>query len=1146
MSRLEIEILGEARFRFDGRPWRLTAPPKCLPLLALLLVDAEPQQRSALASSLWPEESDRIARANLRRHLHALTRALPQLDGVVWIEADATSVRWNPNAPARSDVGDFLASVVDASTRSDATQFYRGELLSGSFDEAIVGLRERFAAQHIALLAELATAAKAERSYHEAIAYAEAALAIDEWREDMVRLLMLVRHAAGDRSGALATFERFARQLRDQLRTEPMFETTALRDAILSGTLPAESDAPPPAAAVARTLVGRTSELDALHAHWLRAARGNGTTTFIFGEAGIGKTTLTLELHGTVEAQGGRAVIGRTSKPESVPYQPIVEALRQVIPFVKPEPRDDRWLAALQAIVPEVRRLNDGLPEPARLEGERARLRLNDAFARAFEACSRVRPLTIILEDLHYAQTDTIDAIGALAEAIATAPILLIVTYRSTEATADSPVRALRRRLARSSLANQVSLGRLAAHDVRAIVAASNVAEGEDFADAIFSLSEGNPLFTWQLIHDRIEGGASVQSEVHTVSDAIRRRLEHVDPQVRIVAEVAATIGDAFTVEEIAEVGGWSEAAVFGALADLLDRQLVSERAGASFEYGFTHALIRGAIYDASGPVARQMRHRRAADVLAQTRTERGGVLPLIAAHWLSAGETELARATLLRAAQSALESHARHDAHDNAMRALALDATPQERLELLRVIVRAADKRADLRVTEKILEEFETLAASLGRSARFDALITRIAFHNDHGQRHAQAEVAARLAAFLAPSDPPAWRIESVLQTAIVAMQRGETAAGEAMLGPLDRSTITEPRQIQLCYSTLAQSLVRQGKYVEGEALLAEFRAYLDAHPSLDGEWLYAYSVHKKTWLTDDSSVIARTATRLIEIAQQRGDVTDEAAGLMDLATIKHNLHDTANARRDYHRAMELWARAAQWQGWSNTIVNLGEAECEIGHYERAIACWEQGKLRGLEAGARFAPIIADINLADLELMRGENQAALERVAPLPKLLEGTGEQRSIGETEVSVGRALCACGQIDEGLALMHHGLGLLRPMVQGRWRASLLAHYIEAMIAHERTEHLEMATRELETIFDEDPHDHVSPARICLALAASARFNGDTDRAQAFIERGREAVAARLDALTDKEDRAAFVNVAANRAVLEGSAPQVSRSR
>jgi len=1146
MQRLEIDLFGEPRMRFDGKPWRFSAPPKCLPLLVLLVLDEEPQQRQFLAATLWPEESERDARANLRRHLHALTRALPEIEGVAWIDATASAVRWNPAAPVRVDIREFFEMAASQATWTRATQLYRGELLEGSFDEAIMGARERLASRHVTLLADLASAARARRDYPSAIAHAEALLAIDEWREDMVRLVMLVRNATGDRSGALATFERFARRLRDELRTEPMFETIALRDAILAGTLPAESDIAPPDSPSGRELIGRDAEVGVLHAHWLRAARGAGTTVFISGEAGIGKSRLAHELQVIVESQGGRAIVGRTSAPESIPYQPVIEALRQSIPFIKAEARDDRWLAALEPFVPEVRRLRERLPDLAELEATRARLRLHDAFARAFEACSRVRPLAVIFEDVHLAQSDTVDAIGALAEELRSTPILLVVTYRSTETAPDSPVRALRRRLARASQAHHISLGRLGHDEVRAVVASAGFETRESFAEDVYRVSEGNPLFVWQLIRDRAERGNSGDApSVQTVSEAIRGRLGHMAAEIRAVAEVAATIGDTFTVEEIAEVGGWSESTVFAALADLLDRQLVGERAGASFEYGFTHALIRAAIYDASNADARVMRHRRAADVLAHTRTERGGVLPLIAQHWLAAGQPDRARVTFLQAAQAALASYARYDAHDNAMQALALDPSPQERFELLRIIVRATDKLAELEVTERTLSEFEAIAASLGRAAQFDALLTRIEFHNNHGQRIAQAEVAARLTEFIRPTDPRNWQIEAMLQNVVVKMQRGITAEGEATLGSLNPATISEPRQVHLYHSSLSQSLIRQGKYAAGDTVLKSFRAYLDAHPNLDGEWLYAYASHKKVWLIGDAHEVARSAKRLIEIAQQRGDLTDEAAGLMDLAAINHQLHDTAGARRDYRRALELWARAKQWQGWANTIVNLGEAESEIGHFDRAADCYEQGKARGREAGAKFSPIIADINLAGLELQRGEAQAAYARVKDLPALLEGTGETRTIGEIRACVGHAMCACGQVDEGLAMMKHGIDMLRPMVQGRWRASLLAHYIDAMIAHGRTEDLDAAARELESIFDEDPHDQASPARIALALAAAARVRGDAERAKTFMERGKEAVLVRIEALTDVEDREAYTAMAPARAILEADASTMSRS-
>ncbi len=1140
MFRLEIELLGEARFRFDGKPWRFVAPPKCLPLLALLPVEEHPQQRSALASALWPEESDREARANLRRHLHALTRALPKIDGLSWIEATATSVSWNADAPARCDLRDFLNHASNPATWVAATQLYRGDVLGTSFDEALVATRERFASAHVGLLAELASAARTDRNYQDAIGYAEAILAIDEWREDMVRLLILVRNAAGDRSGALATFERFARRLHDELHTEPMFETLAVRDAILAGTLPAESETPLRAATSARTLVGRTTDIASLQAHWLRAARGSGSTTFISGEAGIGKTRLAHELQTIVEAQGGRAIVGRTSKPESIPYQPIIEALRQAIPFVKRDPRDDRWLAALLPFIPEIRRIGDTLPDLAHLEPSRARLRLHDAFARALEACARVRPLAVIIEDAHCAQPDTVDAIGSLAETIPSAPILLLVTYRSTEATADSPIRSLRRRLARASLANHLSLGRLGSDEVRAMVVASDASIDDAFVADVYARSEGNPLFVWQLIHDRIERGERSHAEAHTVGDAIRSRLKNVDPDVRVVAEVAATIGDTFTVEEIAEVGGWDESLVFAALARLLDRQLVAERAGTAFEYGFTHALIGSAIYDATSRDARRIRHRRAADVLARTRTDRGGVLPLVAQHWLQAQERERACAAFIEAARAALESYARYDALASARRALELDPTPAQRFEALRIVIKATEKFVDIDGAERALEEFEGLAERLGRRAQYDALVTRIRFHENHAQRAIQEEIAERLTPFVRPDDPNEWKVEALLRRVSVRMQRGMTAAGEAELGTFDYSTIVLQRQRHQFHSMLAQSLFRQGKYDAGRESLALLRAYLDEHPNLDGEWQYAYAAHKEAWLTGDSPDVMRSAQRLIDLAQQRGDVADEAAGLMDLATMKHQLHDTASARTTYQRALEIWARARQWQGWANTIINLGEAEREIGHLDRALSYWEQGKARGIEAGARFAPIIADLGIADVEVLRGNVPAALARLRPLQGLLAGTGERRTIAEVDTHLGRALCAHGNFDEGLPLIKGGIELLRSMVQGRWRATYLAYYIDAMIASGETNDLPNAVAELSSIFDDDPHDQVSPGGMCVALAAAARYTGDAAAESAWIERGREAVQARLDALADEEVGTAYAALPPNAGILAQDVP------
>ncbi|HLX25787.1 MAG TPA: hypothetical protein VKR05_02240, partial [Candidatus Cybelea sp.] len=70
---LVIRLFGEPAIAFEGKPWKWSAPPRCLPLLALLALarDGAPT-RAWLASTIWPDEIDSDARSNLRRHIHRL------------------------------------------------------------------------------------------------------------------------------------------------------------------------------------------------------------------------------------------------------------------------------------------------------------------------------------------------------------------------------------------------------------------------------------------------------------------------------------------------------------------------------------------------------------------------------------------------------------------------------------------------------------------------------------------------------------------------------------------------------------------------------------------------------------------------------------------------------------------------------------------------------------------------------------------------------------------------------------------------------------------------------------------------------------------------------------------------------------------
>lgn len=162
MSLLEIRLFGEPSFSYDGTPWRFAPPPRALPLLVYLaLRPGTPVLRARLAALLWPDDAEETARANLRRHLHQLQKALPP--GTPWISVDTTSVCWNSAAAARVDVVEFERLARDDASQAEAAQLYRGDLAEPLYEEWIIGERERLRGIQLDLLYALGNRARIAR-----------------------------------------------------------------------------------------------------------------------------------------------------------------------------------------------------------------------------------------------------------------------------------------------------------------------------------------------------------------------------------------------------------------------------------------------------------------------------------------------------------------------------------------------------------------------------------------------------------------------------------------------------------------------------------------------------------------------------------------------------------------------------------------------------------------------------------------------------------------------------------------------------------------------------------------------------------------------------------------------------------------------
>ena len=328
-------------------------------------------------------------------------------------------------------------------------------------------------------------------------------------------------------------------------------------------------------------LVGRRPEIQALESALAGALAGHGGCAVITGEAGIGKSRLIRELaqmaaDRQVLVATGRAVPASTSAP----YRPVTEALLQLLRR-RPVPDDPSlapWLPHLTALLPgavaddPAARLGRGVDSQA-VRGE-AVLRL----------LRRLGPdgLMVALEDLHWADPDTVSLVEYLADNAVGQPVLFAVSLRTEP---RSPASELARRQRGRPGIVHLPLGRLSEREVAEMIAACRSGADDEERSRVGRASEGVPLFVEELL--------ASPGIPESISETVRERLAEFPDGERAVLETAAVLGHYFDWKILPAASGQPSEVVSRALARAADRVLVTADGGG---FQFRHALTREAV----------------------------------------------------------------------------------------------------------------------------------------------------------------------------------------------------------------------------------------------------------------------------------------------------------------------------------------------------------------------------------------------------------------------------------------------------------------------------------------------------------------------------------------------------------------------
>ncbi|MCC7284332.1 MAG: AAA family ATPase [Acetobacteraceae bacterium] len=722
-------------------------------------------------------------------------------------------------------------------------------------------------------------------------------------------------------------------------------------------------------AATLAPFVGRSRELAILAEAMDAAVACRGSAIALSGEAGIGKSRLVREFsrQGPAELAVHEATCRRWR--EAVGFHPLRPLLRRMLLLdaATPAAEAQARIGAMQAAWPEPLRDADALAAvldlPAAgpwrtLDPKARRRRMILVTVEMLTRLAEAGPVLLAVDDLHWADAETLSVLAALADRLCTLPMLLVLSWRPDF---EDP-------LVQNPTVRVLALGSLDQSDATDL--AARLLAGTDPAEAalLARRAAGNPLF--------IETQAAARREQGTAAplpDSVRAllgaRIDRAGVYEKRLIEAMATHGEPAPIELIAELAELPVNNAAEAAATLTARRLaVAEGVGAAAELACAHPLIQEVTYADMTRARRRVQHARSLHVLERRAGE--AVEPLaetLARHARIAEDSprlvRFARMAGRRAAardanteavgffNDALEALARLPGADPA---LAVDLRFDVRDPLFRL-----GRTAEVRTR---LEEASRFADGLGDPVRQGQLAILLSHITWLSGDHAASEAAAdRAAAIGAARNDTALAVRATFQHASIALARGqhgraadqfaEVAARHGEVAPANRYGVDAPLAvIALCYG--ARALIDAGRLEEASARVEQAEALA---LKVNKPWTTAFArVTRGHWL--DASGESDKAVPMLEEAVRLGEAAEapllEPVTTLFLGTALLHAGQAQDARRVLERSVASGQRIGFAFCQPLRLARLGAALAACGEAAAAAATIAEARAMAARQG--------------------------------------------------------------------------------------------------------------------------------------------------------------------------------------------------
>ncbi|HZU14732.1 MAG TPA: AAA family ATPase [Chloroflexota bacterium] len=705
-------------------------------------------------------------------------------------------------------------------------------------------------------------------------------------------------------------------------------------------------------------LVAHDEEVAMLRAAVELVAAGGGRLVLIAGEAGIGKTRLAQEVTWIAHEEQFVVAAGRCYEPQqSIPYYPFLEALSTAVtasPAVVRGQAAHRWPYLARLLPDQFGSVPDSAPSAVEEQD-----RLFRAVAGFVQAISEARPIVILLDDLHWSDSASLQLLHYLARQTRGSRVLLVGTYRDVEVSPDHPLEATLRDLAREQLMERVMLKRLRQTEIAELITGTvgTVEEVPEFAELVYRHTDGNPFFTQQIVQVLIddgtlyrEGGQWKRRAIReidvpeSVRSVIAQRVSRLDAEAREILQEASVLGPAFHFDDLLAMKLATEGehdvedAVDEALTSASTLGLVRETG--RDEYAFDHALTQQALYSSLSPRRRRRVHLAAGEALdglpERRRNQRAAEL---AWHFLQGDDPQRAARYSLLAGDQAESVFAHDEAERHYRTALELAQDLDDRL--------------------LEAEAVEKLGVVLRTVGRYDEALGLL----------------ERAAALYSKSGDLEGEGRTVAQIGILCSVSGTAEQGIGRLQPLvaKLEQRAPSRSLALLYAALVHLYNFVGR--QNDQLNATERLLELARDLRDDRLLAEAEVHRGASLMYLGHY--EEARQLLEAAIPRaegvGDLHTVCIALGFAALVYHGWHRAEQARAHHERALDIAERLGDPREISHRAVEASYHAFLVGDWEGSRRLAERALMSAMEQDNLRAFTQPLYTLGELALYTGQ-----------------------------------------------------------------------------------------------------------------------------------------------------------------------------